>query len=209
MGIKTFYSAGPVAQSFFAPEFCYPDQNFLPASAKLILIHANESQSYSLCTPQNSRIDVVDQTKSIKNFPDSPSIKFGEKIGILMRGYEEIHRLFFLYQRFPNHPLPQLGDRLALDCLLDYLEYLATSAEEKIIVCPIDLEAPMVESHFDPLTIWGDFLSGVQARGLAEMFVPLSSLYAELEERARYQPNAPDAVCGINLPLMKSICSIY
>jgi len=112
------------------------------------------------------------------------SIRFGGRVGILLRKqwFGGFLGKFFEFQRYPilgSHPD-------GIDCLeelLDEIERIAADNHDRVVVVPLDLEAPWIGSFFGT-DVWRIFFEGLVRRGLLHVFVPLSSALEQFATEA-------------------------
>lgn len=157
---------GSIPVTFFA-EFYAPMERYIPTEFFWVLEGA--SYLYSACC--ESGIDVIAEA-----LPGAPSIKHGNKIGIIMRDAEfsPILKAYFRFQRDPLTASDDTNGKLPLDNLLDEIEKVGNMPADKIIIVPIDIEAPFVGSVWGA-KIWEMFFQGIVNRGLKDVFTPLSA----------------------------------
>ena len=162
---------GSVSVTFFS-EFYPPDARHIPTEYTLLL------PSQSALYDWSRQGDVV-----VEEFPpDVGAIRFGGKVGILIREewFRRVLDAFFLFQRYPIAGSEPSG-RDCLGELIAAIRQIAEGPEERVVVVPIDLEAPWVGSAFGA-TVWEILCEEVHRQGLAWAFTPLS---AHLEEFGR------------------------
>ena len=80
---------------------------------------------------------------------------------------------FFLFQRYPllgSHP----EGKDCLTLLIEEVRKIAAMPDDRVVVIPIDLEAPYVGSAFGA-RVWEIFFSELEKQKLKHVFTPLSS----------------------------------
>jgi hypothetical protein len=173
-----FGAKGSVPITFFS-EFCVPRPENIPTRFTLVL--AGNSVLYS------ARSEFWSQRQgdiSVETYPESSSIRFGNKIGILMReeSFGQFLRALFLFQRYPikgSHPKE-------IDCLavlIDEVKRINHLQSDSVIVCPVDMEAPWIGSNFGAKA-WEIFFEELTRQGLTGVFVSLSEHLEQFEREA-------------------------
>ena len=194
---STLGQVGSIPVTFF-PEFCLPRAEHIPTRFTLVL--ASNSTIYSglvACEPAD---DV-----HLAQYLEAPSICFGGSalvVGILMRDFDQLLRAFFAFQRFPhNGSDPENRDRLAE--LIREIRKIADMADDRVVVMPIDAEAPWIGSFFGA-EIWEILFEEVQRQGLSAVFTPLS---AHLDRFAReaVKTSRPERGTGKWTTLLKQL----
>lgn len=168
---------GPVPVTFFS-EFYVPKANQVPTDYTLIL--AGNSVLYSAVAEYwlKNQGDIVAETYP----PGAHAIRFEGKIGVLMREewFGPFLKAFFLFQRYPiNGSHPEGRDCLAE--LIGVIRDIAEAPGDRVIVCPIDMEAPWIGGRFGAQT-WRILFEEIARQGLTGTFASLSS---NLERFAR------------------------
>ncbi len=166
----------------FCPEFYIPKGDQLPEKTEFTLVLAGNSVLYSACGVLFSRLqgDVITE-----RYPENEhAILFDRKIGILMREewFAPFLQAFFLFQRYPlkgSHP----EGRDCLDALMKEVERIRDMHAERVVVCPLDIEAPWIGSAYGA-AVWEVFLSELLNRDLMHVFTPLSSHLEQFKREA-------------------------
>ncbi len=157
---------GTVPVTFF-PEFYPPKPGLIPTKFTLVLSGA--SVLYSAFTDQLAGSDM-----SMGQYPDGVhSIRFGGKVGILMRSewFAPLLSAFFLFQRYPlqgSHP----DGRDTLAELIGEVKKVK-DGPDRIIVCPLDMEAPWIGSRFGA-AVWKMFFEALRKEDLEDVFTTLT-----------------------------------
>lgn len=169
---------GSVPITFFS-EFCVPRPENIPTRFTLVL--AGNSVLYSACSEfwSQRQGDIY-----VEQYPKSPSIRFGNKIGILMReeSFGQFLRALFLFQRYPikgSHP----GGTDCLAALVDEVKRIDRLQSDSVIVCPVDIEAPWIGSNFGSQA-WEIFFEELATQDLTDVFAPLSRYLEQFEREA-------------------------
>lgn len=174
---------GTVPVTFFS-EFYVPNPEQIPTEFTLVLGGASVlySASADAWLGKGCDIDTVPYPESAE------AIRFGGKVGILMRSewFAPLLSAFFLFQRFPfagSHP----DGRDTLAELVAEVKKVKGGPTDRVVVCPVDMEAPWVGSCVGALA-WELFFERLTEEGLTDVFTPLSSHLARFREEAVSAP---------------------
>lgn len=153
---------GNIPVTFF-PEFYAPKAHFIPTKFFIFI----EGMTYSY-----SHFATTDDVES-ETLPNAPSIKIGDKIGVMMK--EKLFKGFlsawFRFQRDPVSIDQSSNNKQPLEHLLDQVEKIGESGE--VVVCPLDIETVYIGSCLGKKA-YELFFQGVKNRGLESVFARLS-----------------------------------
>lgn len=165
---------GDVDATFFA-EFYAPSEGYIPTKFFLFL----EGMSYPYSNFSSESVSDMEVGK----IGGAPAIKYGSKIGIVMK--DGLFSPFLLaFQRFQRNPFAADESTKGKDplvYLLDQIEAIGNGND--IVVCPLDIEAPYIGSAFGA-KIYQMFFDGVAKRGLSGVFAHLSDYLGYFEQNA-------------------------
>jgi len=166
---------GNIPVTFFA-EFYAPYEYFIPTKFFTFL----DSMFYPYSNFTENNVDDI----QISKLPDAPSIKIGDKIGIMMKEklFGPFLNAWFRFQRDPVTIDDSSNSKLPLDNLLDKVEDIKKSGN--IVVCPLDIETVYIGSILGKKA-YELFFNGVKARGLEDVFAPITAYLGYFESEAK------------------------
>ena len=161
---------GSVPVTFFG-EFYVPRGEVIPTEFTLVL--AGNSVLYSsICDFWSVRQgDIL-----VQPYPaETHAIKFDGRVGILLREewFAPFLKAVFLFQRYPTAGTHPEG-RNCLAELVAEVRTIADAPDERVVVAPLDLEAPWIGGRCGG-EVWEIFFSALHREELTHVFTPLSS----------------------------------
>jgi hypothetical protein len=159
----------------FFPEFYTPGDCLIPDMFFVLGPHTITHTAFDSTETLRVPLSVTGQDPE-----SSAAIRYGEKIGLVMRGFNALLNGFFVFQRDPyssqrfNSPLSQL---------LEEIERIANETTGTVIM-PLDLEAPYIGS-LEGAKIWETFLGALKRSGLDDIFVSLENVIRDLAHAER------------------------
>lgn len=180
---ETRVKIGTVPVTFFS-EFYVPQGPQIPTEYTLVL--AGNSALYSgfaeHWSPKQGDI-------FLEPYPHGAhAIRFQQKIGILLREewFGPLLKAFFLFQRFPlagSHP----ENRDCLAELVAQVRDIAEDTHDRVVVMPLDLEAPWIGSRFGA-KVWEILFEELHRQNLLGVFTPVSSHLNRFKQEAVETP---------------------
>lgn len=180
---ETRDKVGTVPVTFFS-EFYVPQGPQIPTEFTLVL--AGNSALYSgfaeHWSPKQGDI-------FLKPYPhDAHAIRFQNKVGILLREewFGPLLKAFFLFQRFPiagSHP----EGRDCLAELVAQIRAIAEDGDDRVVVMPLDLEAPWIGSRFGA-KVWEILFDELEKQKLLSVFTQVSAQLGRFRKEAVETP---------------------
>lgn len=153
----------------FNPEFDTPPQrHLLPHAGQIIPCVAPSTVMYS-------DLDVTDADPE-HVLMKREAVAFNGNILVPLSGPEKVNGAWFEYQRFPTDE--NLGKVIA------ELRTLLTTGSGRVFVWYVDLEGPIVGSHFG-FQLWSRLFEAIRNAGLAERFTTFEASRGHFQGKAQ------------------------
>jgi hypothetical protein len=155
----------------FFPEFYTPQARIIP---DMFFVLGQHTVTYTVRHPPH-RAKQSEKFLLAVDPEDSATIRYGSKIGLVMRGFGALLSKFFAFQL---SPYASGGERCSpLSQLLKEIERIATEVSG-IVIMPLDIEAPYIGS-LEGEKVWEILFRNLKQTGLDSTFISLTDVVAD------------------------------
>lgn len=177
-------ASGPHHHSVtFFPEFYTPKAMFIP---NMFFVLGPQTVLYAQKTGTSKKSEQICMPTQIGDPEMFSAICYGQKTGLVMRGFSDLLQAFFAFQKHP-HAAHRKSSPLAQ--LLRTLEHIAVKTSD-IAIMPMDLEAPYVGSR-EGEKIWEILFNALKRSGLDSIFVSMQDVINETAHKPAPEVSRP------------------